>query len=250
MRQFYLILFSFLISLPLSGQIKKTKEWEFGAHLSIGLNIPSASGNNAEHPAFLTISSEATSNPGFELAGVAYYRKTGFILGFGYYRYLLDTERFEEESQRIFSENSISTYMSDEIKDIPLFAGLSYYFEFNNLYIEPEFLVRYNKAIGPKYADIYFWENNELIESINYIKESNSRMDLVPGIRLSYLYPLTKKQKVGIQFSYHYSISNPEFKYRKKEADIRNGIITEEVESTQIAYTTSNFSFGIILRFN
>ncbi len=251
MSRLMCVIICVLVSTQLSiGQYRKKKELSFTGHLSIGLNIPSNFENNTDNFNFLNIASESASNPGFELAGAIYYQNIGFNLGFGYYKYLLNVNKFELESKKLYSEDSVSTYMSDIIRDIPLFVGLSYYFEINNFYIEPEFLVRYNKAIAPYNADIYFWNNNDMTRSINYTKLSSSRMDLVPGIRLSYFYSLTKKEKIGIQFSYHYSIANPKYKYLKKEFDLQNGTLIEEIENITTNYSTSNFSFGLILRYN
>jgi hypothetical protein len=250
MYRLVLIVCLFLLGQHITAQHKKNKNWGFGGHLSIGLNIPIGTTNRMDTPDFLNIASETASNPGFELGGVAYYKQIGFKLGFGHYKYLLGVSEFQDETQKQYSDDSISTYMSDMVRDIPVFAGLSYRLKISNFCVEPEFLVRYNKTIGPYYADIYFWEENNLVRSINYKKETGSRIDLVPGIRLSYLYPITKKEKVGIQFSYHYSFSNPEIEYRKKEADLINRTVSEETEKMSLSYTTSNFSFGLVLRFN
>jgi hypothetical protein len=189
-----------LINLQVFSQYKKGKEWEFSGHLSIGLNIPQSAEQSAESPAFLNIASQSVSNPGFELAGAAYYKHIGFILGFGHYKYLLNSNKFKNEIKEQNINDSLSIYMSDMVRDIPVFAGFSYYFNFKDFYIEPEFLIRYSKTIGPYYADVYFWDDNGLARSINYIKTASTRFDLVPGLRLSYFYPLNVRQKVGIQF--------------------------------------------------
>ena len=241
-----------LFSQSINGQYqnRRKKDIGFSGHLSIGLNIPSNYENNTDKLGFLKSVSESASNPGFELAGAVYYKHIGFHLGFGYYKYRLNINKFEKDSKELFSNDSINTFMTDIIRDIPLFTGLSYYLKINNLYIEPEFLVRYNKAIAPHNADIYLWNNNDLVQSINYTKISSLRIDFVPGIRFSYFYPLTKKEKIGIQFSYHYSFSNPNYEYLKKEIDLQNGTVNEKIEKASINYATSNFSFGLILRYN
>ncbi len=244
-----IVIFVLLINFQAFSQRKKGEEWEFSGHLSIGLNIPQEAEQSAESPAFLNIASKSVSNPGFELAGAAYYKHFGFNLGFGHYKYLLNSKKFKNEIKEQNINDSVSVYMSDMVRDIPVFAGLSYYVNFKDLYIEPEFLIRYSKTIGPYYADIYFWDDNGLVKSINYVKKATTRFDLVPGIRVSYFYPINIKRKVGIQFSYHYSISNPEIEYRKTEADLLGRTANEEVEKTTISYATSNFSFGLILRF-
>ncbi len=252
MRMLYrlsIILCVLLINLQAFSQRKKRKEWEFSGHLSIGLNIPLKAEQIPENPAFINIASQSVSNPGFELAGAAYYKQIGFNLGFGHYKYLLNSDKFEDDIKEQNPIDSVSIYMSEMVRDIPVFAGLSYYFKIKDFYIEPEFLVRYNKTIGPYYADIYFWDDNGLAKSVNYVKKGSSRFDLVPGLRLSYFYTLNAWQKVGIQFSYHYSMSNPEIEYRKTEADLIGRTVYEVAEKTTVSYATSNFSFGLILRF-
>jgi len=231
-------------------QNRRSKDIGFSGHLSIGLNIPSNYENSTDKLDFINLASESVSNPGFELGGAVYYKQIGFNLGFGYYKYRLNVNKFEQESKNLYLDDSVSTFMTDIIRDIPLFAGLSYYFNINNFYIEPEFLVRYNKAIAPHNTDIYFWNNNDLVRSINYSKLSSSRIDFVPGIRFSYFYPLTRKEKIGIQFSYHYSFSNPKYEYLRKEIDLPNGTVSEDIEKISSSYSTSNFSFGLILRYN
>ena len=232
-----------------TSQFRKKDDWSFSGQLSIGLNIPLGS-KSLDNQDFLNIASETVSNPGFEMAAGAYYRQIGFKLGFGHYKYQLNVDEFQSKTKNQNLNDSVSTYMSDMVRGIPLFAGFSYCLNISNLCIEPEFLVRYNKAIVPQYADIYFWDESSLIRSIHFKKEAGSRIDFVPGIRLSYFYSLTKKEKVGIQFSYHYSFSNPEIEYKKKEADLIGKTINEEAEKTSVSYVTSNFSFGIVLRFN
>lgn len=249
--KYLLNLISILLCIQLAiAQPQKDPEWSFSGSLSIGLNIPQTYESDADELSFLSIASQTISNPGFRVSGTAYYGKVGFNLGFGHYKYVFNAEKFENESKSRYADDSIGVYMSAKMRDIPVFAGLSYYLKIKEFIIEPEFIVRYNKVIAPDYADIYFWSENNLIESISYLKKASSRFDLVPGIKLNYLYALNNKRQVGIQFSYHYAIANPELEYLKREVDIENKIVTEKIEKAKMSYTTSNFSFGLVFRFN
>jgi hypothetical protein len=222
----------------------------YSVYINMGGYIPSNYKINLEELNFIDLASVNGSNPGFEIGGTFYYRKIGLNLGFGYYKYEIDANNFQKKCQNLFPESNITTFISPKVRDIPIFTGISYYIKIRNLYIEPGFFVRLNKIIAPNYADTYFWENDSLIRSINYWGHPKFRLDYVPSLNIAYYYPLGDGYRIGIQISYQYSFSNPEYEYDKTDVNLKSETFTNDKFTFANKYSCSKINFGVILRFN
>lgn len=247
-KRLQLILFCHLVFIWLCPA--QNKNLGYSAYLSMGGYIPSNYENKLNDLNFIDLASKNGSNPGFEVGGAIYYRRIGINLGFGYYKYEIDADEFQKSRQNDYPGNNISTYISPKVRDVPIFTGISYYLKINNLYIEPGFLIRLNKVIAPSYADTYFWKNDSLVRSINYISHPKFRIDYVPTLNLGYFYPIANGYRIGIQISYQYSFSNPIYEYDKTEIDLENESFNYENQKFANKYSSSKISFGVILRFN
>lgn len=243
-------LFCFVVFLLLMGAgFAQHKKIGYSGYFSLGLNIPTYSENNVGELSFIKLGSQTQSYPGLEIGGAVYYRNIGFNLGFGFYKYELDIAKYQSDMQNFYPNNDVATYMSALVKSVPVFAGISYFISIGDFGIEPRFLVRLDKTITPNTADVYFWNNEQLIRSIYYSNQSNMRLDYVPAISLSYYYPVSRELSFGIQLNYQYSFSKPQFKYFKKDIDAMAGNVVQTTENETVNYSASNLGLGFVVRF-
>ena len=246
-KSLLLILLSFI---QLEICFAQNKGPGYDIYMCFGGIIPMNDENISSEMTFLNLAGTTASNPGFEVGGAWYYRRIGLNLGFGFYRFELDANKYQTERQNFYSAENITTFITPKLNDFPVFTGLSYYLKINNLYFEPGFFLRLNKTIAPYYADTYFWNDGKLIKNISYSAQSTFRLSYVPAFAISYYYPLWKGYRVGIRISYQYSLSNPVYTYDKTEVDIENKTINIERQKLPSSYKNSKLDFGLVLRFN
>jgi hypothetical protein len=223
MRIIVIVALLMAFSFPIQAQMKAHKPkatW----YLRGGQCYPVLTSKSSNHSEFPTnFCGRDTSGINFQ-SGVAIYvfGNLGFNVDFAFYRFGL----IKTPSQlNAFSGYRAESYEGKNIRTSTISTGLSYYWNWNNFFIEPKISFGMGNCFIDEF-DLYLYKNDQIAFSNRYHRATCNGTLIAPSINISYILFNRHGFGLGLIGSGEYFRMNTKVPFTYDHYNYENGTIT------------------------